>query len=571
MILINKFTAKAGRISGDVFGNALDIIRDMPGRQKRSGRDILFELTAANLEYLKNHLSDALWDKEISDAFITVKKKRDTENRIKELKKMAIPAEAYKFPFKTTPYKHQSDLFFLSRDNECFGFFMEMGTGKSKVLIDTAAYLHSKGEIDVLLILAPNGVHRQWIEEQIPNHLPDWVQFKSAAYSSGSSQKKKVAMEQTLEYKDGLRIVAVNIESLSHKSGVEFVKTVLLSGRVLLAIDESARIKNVSSIRTKNCLKLASLSAYRRILSGAPVTKGVEDLYAQLKFLDPDILGYSSFYTFRNRFCEMGGYQFKKIVGYRNLQELQSRLDGWTYRITKKDCLDLPDKLYCNRFVELHPKQKEIYKKLKEDFFVQMPDGNVIDAPLAITLMIRLQQVLSGYLPSEDGKSTIDIIPPSENPRLLDCLSLIEESQGKVIVWARFQKDIQNICYTLIKAGIGFKQYHGQIKSDARLEAVNEFRNNPDIKVFVANPQAGGTGLNLAVASTVIYYSNDFNADSRWQSEDRTHRIGMKEKVTYYDLLTKGTIDAKISSALRNKKSVADMVIDRKTLEDFLT
>lgn len=560
-MLTIQLEGKAGKISGHWNHTLLDVIRNMPGFKRWKDYVVSFEMTGANLEYLTSALPEAIWTPEAKaerDRMIVLRRQ---EEETRNAKLNELPAEAFKFPFKTKPMDHQARAFMLSREQKAFGYFMEMGTGKSKVIIDNAAFLFSRSEVDLLLVTAPNGVHRQWVDEQLPAHMPEWTGYKAAFYESGMSKKRMAELEAVMAFRNGLAVVTMNIEALSHKSGEAFLKRVLQRGRVLWAVDESTRISKPSSQRTKACLRLAPLAAYRRIASGAPVTKGVEDLYTQLMFLDPDILGFSSFYTFRNRYCVMGGWEAKQIVSYRNVDELQRRLDGWTYRITKADCLDLPEKVYVTRTVLLSEEQKKHYENLKTEFITWI-EGGEVDANLAITRLMRLQQVVCGFLPTENGVIQID----KQNPRIEALMEILEQAQGKVIVWARFKEDVRMIREALNKKKIAHVTYTGADSSEERAAAKERFMTDPDCSVWVGNAAAGGIGLNLVVANTMVYYSNEFNADVRWQSEDRIHRIGQKNTATYIDLVAEKTVDVKILKALKNKKSVADSVIDKNDL-----
>ena len=311
-------------------------------------------------------------------------------------------------------------------------------------------------------------------------------------------------------------------------------------------------------------------------MSGAPVTKGTEDLFTQFKFLHEDILGYSSYYTFRNNACIMGGFETRQIVGYKPyaMQEIERKIEAHTFRITKKECLDLPDKIYSTRYVELTDEQAKIYDKLEEDLQIDLDsirqmkelqengETKKVDSALmsAITKMLRMQQVVCGHFAHKEEDSDLLIeLPTNRIEVLIDC---IEEAQGKVIVWSRFVADIKRISKRLQEKKIYYRTYYGEVNTKEREVSIKEFRENPECKVFLAQPASGGTGLNLAVANTVIYFSNDFNADTRWQSEDRAHRIGQKSNVNYIDLISLNTIDEDILKALKNKKNVAEALLD---------
>jgi SNF2 family DNA or RNA helicase len=279
----------------------------------------------------------------------------------------------------------------------------------------------------------------------------------------------------------------------------------------MLVVDESSRIKTPGAKRTKMITKFAKHAKYRRIMTGTPVTKGPEDVYTQFKFLDPNILGYESFYSFRARYCVMGGFENRQIVSYQNTEELINSIEGSSYRVLKKDCLDLPSKIYQRHYVELSPKQRKVYNEMKKNF--------------------------------------------------------ITELDSKVIIWARFKADLRAIQGMLGDSAVA---YHGDVTNDLREVAVQRFQNDPKIKYFIGQPQSGGIGLTLTAAHYAIYYSNSFDLETRLQSEDRCHRIGTTKNVTYIDLESPKTIDTKIIRALRDKKNLADY-INKDPVSLFLT
>lgn len=549
---------------------------ELPGFKKFLNDSLLFEPSAKNIECLLKE--DIEWQGE-ADAIKNQHIKRiNAELEIVELKKTLDIKDPGDYEYGTKPFDHQAKAFLLSRDKEFYAYFMEMGTGKTKVVIDNAAYLFERKAIECLIIVAPNGVHSQWVREQIPTHMPKRIRTDSAIYRASDKGMLR-EVERIIKSQDSrLKIVSFNIEAFSNLKGTQYLTQLLKRFKCMLVIDESTRIKTPGSLRTKNALKLAELAKYRRIMSGAPVTKGYEDLYSQLKFLHPDVLGFNSFYTFRNYHCIMGGFESRQIVGYRPnaVKELESRIDTYCFRTTKKECLDLPDKIYINRYVELTPEQDELYSKIEDELAIDMRylqeiKGRVDagadrehDTALmsAITKMLRMQQVACGHFVIKDeatGELDLTELPSNRLEVLMEC---IEEAQGKVIVWSRFIHDLKRISARLSKDKIGHVTYHGEVLGKQREDNIDRFRNSPSCKVFLAQPASGGTGLNLAVADTVIYFSNDFNADTRWQSEDRAHRIGQKNNVTYIDLIAAKTIDEDILDSLKSKKNLADALLD---------
>lgn len=565
MITIHK-ERNQGVLSGRLYPNDFQILQNLPGRSRWKNRQLYFELSRANGEYLRKHYPDVEWQEGLADQ---VQAWEDMA-KFEEEARMARRKDAgvLDFKYKTQPYKHQDKAFALSRTAKVFALFMEMGTGKTKVAIDTAAYLYASGEINALLIVAPNGVHRQWIEEQIATHLPDWVPRDTLVYLSPSNRRKAWKEEEEAFHEDNgkLKVLAMHVDAFSNKAGVAYAYGLLSRYTVMWTLDESTRIKNSKAARTKAILKLKDLAPFRRILSGAPVTKGVEDLFTQLAFLSSDILGFSSFYTFRNHFCDTmpipgAPAGAVKIVGYKNIPELTAKLDARSFRVTKAECLDLPEKVYVTREIEMTKEQKHHYEMLRDELYTQLETGQLVEAPLAITKLIKMQQVLCGFLQPEDGPWVA--LP---NNRISETIDILAETRGKTILWANFHADIDRLSEAIRRAGIPCFEYHGRVSREDRDRNIENFKAARDSAVFLGNPASGGTGLNLAEASTMIYYTNSFNADTRWQSEDRIHRIGQTESCTYIDLVIPNTIDTRVLAALRAKKNVATSVMDVREL-----
>ena len=292
------------------------------------------------------------------------------------------------------------------------------------------------------------------------------------------------------------------------------------------------------------------------------------DLYSQFQFLDPSILGYDSYYAFQGHFAvlqkrTMGAHSFQQILGYKNLEELTMRIDPHTYRVLKKDCLDLPEKTYTVRHVTLTMEQIRMYKELQEFAITLLQDDKLVSTPQMITQMLRLQQVLSGHIKTDDGE--LLQLPTQRLSALMDC---IEEVSGKIIIWSRFRYDIVNIRNELasVYGSDSVVSYYGDTSEQDRQTAIDRFQHGT-ARFFVANPATAGYGLTLTEANTVIYYANDFNLETRIQSEDRCHRIGQKNPVTYIDLIAVGTIDEKIVKALRDKIDIGARVLGEEARE----
>ena len=478
-----------------------------------------------------------------------------------------------KYKFKTKPYEHQLEALKRSWNKREYAYFMEMGTGKSKVLIDNIALLYDKGGINAAIIVAPKGVYRNWSGKEIPAHMPEHVERYIGVWNPAPTVKQKAELMKLFEVSPELKILIINVEAFSTKKGVAFVEKFILAHNTLIAVDESTTIKNPKAQRTKNLLKLAINTKYRRILTGFPVTQSPLDLYSQSAFLSTQLLGYSSFYSFQNRYAKvinrnMGQRTFRQVVGYQNLEELTDNVSEFSYRVLKKECLDLPDKVYQRREVELTPEQKKVYKQLKDYAIAQLESSELVSVTSVLTQILRLHQVVCGFVKHDQGDE-VEI----KNNRLDSLLDVLAETQGKVIIWANYQYDIKRILKTL-QDTVGAEAvatYYGETLDEDRQQIIKSFQ-DPDspLTYLISNVQTGGYGITLTEASTVIYYSNNYDLEKRLQSEDRAHRIGQTNKVTYIDLVAKGTVDEKIVKALRNKLDLAQEVLGDEKWKDWI-
>jgi SNF2 family DNA or RNA helicase len=476
-----------------------------------------------------------------------------------------------KYNFKLKPFDHQFAALRNGMQRKEFGYFMEMGTGKSKVLIDNMGMLYLNGQIDFALVLAPKGVYRNWVTKEIPEHMSDDVPHRVIRWIASPNKKQQEEMRSVKDKFDGLTIFVMNIEAFStlkgQKAGDWMARALGPNG--LIAVDESTTIKNHKAKRTKSLLKIAQGFKYRRLLTGSPITKSPLDIFSQTEFLRPGLLGYDSFYAFQGRYAvlqrrTMGAHSFQQILGYRNLDELTRNIDTFSYRVLKKDCLDLPDKIYTARYVTLTDEQIDMYNALKNEAMIWFEDGELVSAPAVITQMLRIQQVLSGHLKTDDGEMRY-----FKSNRMDALKEIMDEHDGKAIIWSRFRHDIVEITKMLNKEyGEGSAAaYYGDTTDDQRNRIVQDFQRDTKLKYFVGNPATAGYGLTLTEANLVVYYANDFNLETRIQSEDRAHRIGQKNNVTYIDLISEGTIDEKIVEALRAKIDIGAKVLGEQARE----
>ena len=467
-----------------------------------------------------------------------------------------------KYKFKTKPYKHQLTALEKSWNRETYAYFMEMGTGKTKVLIDNAAMLYDKGKVDGVLIIAPKGVVKTWYEQELPAHLPTHIDNVSVLWQSLITKKQKESLDLLLKSGTELHILIMNVEALSTNKGVEFASRFLNSHKTLMAIDESTTIKNPSAKRTKNIINLSTSSKYRRIMTGSPVTKNPLDLYSQCKFLSPWLLDFTSYYAFRNRYAHMKtihvqGRSIQVVDKFQNLGELSNQLKGFSYRVLKEDCLDLPDKIYMKRQINLTSEQLKVYDQMRKEALAIL-NGKRVSTVNALTQLMRLHQITCGHFTSDDGATQ-----PIKNNRIDELMDVLEEIEGKAIIWAHYQYDINTIIKEVVKVhGPGsIVDYYGLTPQDERQPNIKKFQSDPKCRFLVGTPSTGGYGITLPAANTVIYYSNGYDLEKRLQSEDRAHRIGQQKSVTYVDMLADKTIDEKIVKSLRKKINIASEVL----------
>ena len=474
------------------------------------------------------------------------------------------------YKFKTKPYAHQLTALEKSWEKEVYAYFMEMGTGKSKVLIDNIAMLYDKGKINGALIIAPKGVVGTWYNNEFPTHLPNHIHKKIVLWQAMINKTQEKKLDTLFESGEELHILIMNVEALSTKKGVAFASKFLNCHSTLIAIDESTTIKNPGAKRTKNILGLSKYSKYRRILTGSPVTKSPLDLYTQCHFLSPWLLGHASYYGFRTRYAIMknanfNGRSVQIVVGYHNLGELSAKLELFSYRVLKDDCLDLPEKTFIKRIVQLSPDQQKLYSQMKQKALAVL-NGKMVSTTTVMTQLMRLQQITCGHFTADDG-STQEI----PNNRITELVDVLEEIEGKVVIWGHWQKDITQIIKAIVKeyGENSVVDYYGLTPKDERQSNIEKFQNDPKCRFFVGTPATGGYGITLTAASNMIYYSNGYNLETRQQSEARIDRIGQKYPMTYIDIICEKTVDERIVKALRNKINIASKVMGEE-LKDWI-
>lgn len=456
------------------------------------------------------------------------------------------------------PRTHQKEALQFTNDKDdpsYWGLFMDPGTGKTKTALIKMAQLYKKRHIEVALVLAPNGVHEQWLAEQALEHCP--IPYRPIQWVSNRTKRWKEETLYALKKTDCLIIIAMNWEALTTKDGVNFCRWLLARKKVGIFADESSRIRNPKAIRTKIALELSQGAAVRAILTGTPIAKGMENLWAQMQFLSPDILHCRTFPQFRALYCKTKLIPGKRgammITGYQRVEELMGLIKPHVFVKTKEECLDLPAKIPMKSPVPMTSEQAEAYKTMREELIVQLSELERVTVAHLISARAKLRQIAIGFILDENRKGT-----PLASHRWERALEHIEEAPGKLILWTSFRWCLAEWERILSKKGIGYVRYQ---KGDR--ESITRWKTDKHIPVFLGNPHSGGIGLNLAEATTMIYFNSTDDFEVRLQSEDRAHRIGQTQHLTIIDLFAPGTVETKMQEQQRTKQSLLDIVMKK--------
>jgi len=462
------------------------------------------------------------------------------------------------FEYKIPPMGHQLVALRRAWPLKEYAFFHEMGTGKTYTTINLAAARFKADQISGLVVICPTPIKHVWkteLEKFCPVDYSCWV-YQSGDHPSAWSRTRK----------NELKILIIGVESLSVKNGrsMQAIEYFQRFHTMMCAIDESSRIKNWKATRTKNVVTVGGWAKYRLILTGTPVTQGLEDLFGQFLFLNANIIGCKNYFVFRNKYCVMGGFQGKKVLGYQFQDHLLDKIRPYVDYVTKKQCLDLPDKVYADPLV-VQPtgQQKALMKQLKTEFAMEDGDKEITVSTI-LERTLRYQQVIGGTFPfEEDGR--YDTQPISgKNPKLEALLEYIEDlpNGSKVIIWARFVPEIRYIIERLedVYGEYSVVDFYGATDSEAREENSRRIQEDPGTRFIVSNQTVGGYGQTWTTPNFVVYYSNTFSYEDRYQSEDRAHRKGQRNHVTYQDIEMAVPQDRMILRAVRKKRNLAEEV-----------
>jgi SNF2 family DNA or RNA helicase len=477
------------------------------------------------------------------------------------INKHRLPAFTPRHP----PFAHQQEALDISKDKTAFALLMEMGLGKSKVTIDNFIYLFMQQEIDGVFIVAPKGAYLNWLTDELPAHMPEWLHYRVAYWDANWTQTQRRAAEEVCKpYDDCLDIFLMNIEALVTDRAVEFAERFIKMHYTFCVVDESTCIKNHKAKRTKAITRLGWWCDYRRILSGSPITKGPLDIFAQAEFLEEGLSGFKNFQAFKNYYAvtrkiTLGNRSFEKIEKYINIPELQERIARFSYRRRKEECIDLPEKIFTTRYIQHTEEQETYYSKLKEEALIEFSDESMVSSKSVLTTIMKLHQINCGHIKDDFG-NVIDV----PHGRLEALIQVLEETDDKTIIWCNFVEDVRRVTAALAEeyGDDSVVHYYGSTTTDERLLHRERFNRDPTCKYFVAN-RTGSKALTLVQANTAVYYSYDYDLETWLQSQDRNHRIGQTRTCNYIILAIPNTVDTAIIKALTAKEDLAEMVLDR--------
>lgn len=565
-------------VPGKLGGGNLAKLSIFPGYHRWLDRTLIVRTIGAGIDYIEKEWPDAQWEGEaekIREEYLAGKLlgMRTAEEK-------ALPFEALAgdqgFDYHRQPMAHQRKGFLLSRDKTVFALFCEQGTGKTKIVLDTAVYLYEQKLIDAICVVAwPNGVHRNWVDYECP--LDIGIPYKAAFWASNHATKGRINEIDSLMDAEGIfKVFTFNVEAFTSPHARQVILEFLKKHRCLLVIDQSASIKNPLAKRTKFLIdKCSCLAPYRRVMDGAPVAEGADELYSQFKFLDPWIIGHDTWTGFKAEYCQIGF--FNEIRGYKNLDQLRTKIDGYCFRVLAADCQDLPPRIYKKWSFDLSKDEQRIFDDLRkkdlayfkmdaggmdgEDSFLEhipfIQCNGQIRETLAMVKNLRLQQISSGWWPEKEDFKPIEIPATS---RLIALMNLLKSFEGeKALIFSRFRADLDLIQQTLGKAAVS---YHGGVGEEDRAFAKRKFMEDPKTLYFVGQPATAGLGHTLTAASHVVFYSNHPSLRLREECEKRAHRQGQKSVVHIWDLVASRTQDNALIRALREKKEISNLILE---------
>lgn len=434
-----------------------------------------------------------------------------------------------------------------------------MGCGKTLTAIAVMGAGYKLGKVRRVLIVAPASVCPVW-----PKEFREYADFPTAVQVLMGDKQHRLKTLDSLEQcpLQTLKAAVINYESV-WRPGI--FEALLNYNADLIIADESQRIKTHNAAQSKAMHQLGDSAPYKLILSGTPVQNAAVDIFSQYRFLDPTVFG-DNFYAFRDRYCIMGGFDNKKIVGYRDLDGLIRKEHSIAFRVTKAEALDLPEQTFENRTVVMGKKERALYDRLRRDSFAELDGGGTITAPTVLTKLLRLQQFTGGFL-TEDDANQPKLVSRGKLDALADILQdYVLDGGKKLVIFARFLPEIheiEDLCRKMLgRTGMKTVAIYGGIRKEQRGEIVRQFQTDPATMVFIGQIDTAGTGITLTAADTCVYYSTTYNYAAYEQSLSRIHRIGQRNTCLYIHLVAEGTIDEAVLTTLAKKEDLAKTIVD---------
>jgi len=468
------------------------------------------------------------------------------KNRLKHLENIKIDNVHNRIRLinhkKPTPFRNQFVGLEWLNYFKAHALLWEMGTGKTRVAIEGFTLNNKKGEVEKCLVVCPLSLVNKWVEE-----VEKWSNYSGIALKGTKKNKLQALNDDFYDF---------YIMSYDSVAGLRKELHNKVNNRWMIVADESQKIKNPHAKRTKELLSLGELTEYKMILTGTPVTQHAYDLFSQFLFLNGGRSFGLNYDRFINKYFWRNGW--KLFLNRGSAETISNKIYEWSTRFRKEECVDIPEKLYVNRVIDLPMSNKIKYDEMVNYCITQIENSEKVTAPIILTQLLRLSQITSGFVVDSSEK----IVDFETNPKLEALRDILEESNSngnQLVVWSRFKHDIDRIYKLANEMKISCVKLYGDTKIDERTKNIKEFQDGK-ARILVGTQGTGGLGVDLTAANIVVFYSNDYSLMNRLQSEDRVHRAGQTKKVTYIDIIAKETIDVGISKILKAKKNVADLI-----------
>jgi len=552
------FDAKTRRLKMACPFFLADVMRGFPSRRfNPKDKTWRMPLVRPNINHLEGtkHIYDYKLTQGAADAI------RDFEKLTAGPIYQPFPYHLYDFTESKTAYRpmdHQRKMLDKAWNLPAVAWFAKMGTGKTFAAIHLACARYKAGLINAIVIICPSTLRATWRKE--------FEKYSTAPYEFRVHDTKSKSLQEFYNDhpKDRLQVLAVSVEGLGvSKALFDSVCGFFVQRDIMLICDESSRIKNPSAQRTERTIEFRDASKYRVILNGTPIALGIQDLWSQYEFLDPNIIGSGDYWSYKCRYLTMGGYEHKQIVGVQNIEELMQLIEPYTVEVGK-DVLNLPPKVIAPRYCEATPEQKNLLRLIKKGEHEEIKVDNVLER------VLRWRQVVGGWMPRYNAETeTVTLEPLKENPKMDLLFDMIGDNYAttKFIIWTTFVHEIEFIATKLaeVYGDASVESYYGKTEMQDRSRIEDRYCNDPKMRFFVGNPATAGLGLTLisGEGDAMVYYSGTNAYIDRAQSEDRAHRIGQTGTVLVVDLIMERTIDELIAESITEKMSVEQYIMTR--------